>query len=95
MAATIVAIVVVLALVAVVIDRRALLVSTLTYLGIVIAYALKSSTLDQEKIFFATLLALGVLVLIIGVAWLPLRRALMLLVPSRIAFRLPPVVSAA
>jgi len=94
-AATIVAIVVVLALVAVVIDRRALLVSTLTYLGIAIAYALKVAALDQEKIFFATLLALGGIVIVIGVAWLPLRRGLMMLVPARIAGRLPPVVLAA
>jgi hypothetical protein len=95
LAATIVAIVVVLALVAVVIDRRALLVSTLTYLGIVIASALKAASVDQNKIFFATLLALGAMVLIIGVAWLPLRGALMTLVPARAALRLPPVVPAA
>ncbi|HEY4920331.1 MAG TPA: hypothetical protein VII40_09545 [Xanthobacteraceae bacterium] len=95
LAATIIAIVVVLALVAVVIDRRALLVSTLTYLGIVIAYALKTASIDQDKVFFATLLVLGAMVLIIGVAWLPLRRGLMMLVPSRVALRLPPVVSAA
>ncbi len=94
-AVTIVGVVIVLTLVAVVIDRRALLVSTLTYLGIVIAYALKAATFDQTKIFFATLLVLGAMVLTLGVGWLPLRRGLMMLVPSRLTLRLPPVVPAA
>lgn len=92
-AATIIGIVVVLTVIAVVIDRRALLVSTLTYLGIVIAYALKAASVDQTKIFFATLVVLGVMVLTLGVGWQPLRRGLMILVPSRLARRLP-VVSA-
>jgi hypothetical protein len=99
LAVAIVAIVAALAIIAVVIDRRALIVSALTYLGIVIAYAVKSAaaaTFDLEgRVFFATLLALGAMVLIIGVAWLPLRRALMILVPARAALRLPPVVPAA
>jgi hypothetical protein len=94
-ALTIVGVVIVLTLVAVVIDRRALLVSTLTYLGIVIAYALKAATVDQTQIFFATLLVLGAMVLTLGVGWLPLRRVLMVLVPSRLALHLPPLVSAA
>ncbi len=94
-AAIIVAIVLVLTLIAVVIDRRALLVSTLTYLGIVIAYALKAASVDQSKIFFATLLVLGAMVLTLGVGWLPLRRILMCLLPARLATHLPPVVPAA
>ena len=94
-AATIVGIVVVLTIVAVVIDRRALLVSTLTYLGIAIAYALKAASTDQNKVFFATLIVLGAMVLTLGVGWQPLRRGLMTVVPSRIALRLPPVVTAA
>jgi hypothetical protein len=93
-AATIVAIVVVLTLVAVTIDRRALLVSTLTYLGIAIAYALKAASVDQSAVFFATLLVLGAMVLTIGVGWLPLRRILMRLVPVRLGAHLPPVVPA-
>jgi hypothetical protein len=98
LAGTIIAIIAALAIVAVVIDRRALIVSALTYLGIVIAYALKAASaasIDQQHTFFATLLALGAMVLIIGVGWLPLRRALMTFVPSRLALRLPPVVPAA
>jgi hypothetical protein len=94
-AVIIVAIVAVLALVALVIDRRALLVSTLAYLGIVIAYALKAASADVTAIFFATLLILGSMVLALGVGWLPLRRHLMSLVHPALASRLPPVVPAA
>jgi hypothetical protein len=95
LAATIIAAVLVLALVAVLIDRRALLVSTLTYLGIVIAYALKAASTDEGKIFFATLVALGAIVLALGIGWQPLRRVLMIVVPSGVARRLPPVVASA
>jgi hypothetical protein len=78
-----------------VIDRRALLVSTLAYLGIVIAYAIKGASADRSAIFFATLLILGSMVLALGVGWLPLRRGLMRLLSARLAARLPPVVPAA
>ena len=94
-AAAIVAIVAVLAAVAIVIDRRALLVSTFTYLGIVIAYALKAASVDQAVIFSTTLLVLGAMVLALGVGWLPLRRGLMRLSSARLAAHLPPVVPAA
>ena len=93
-AGIIVGIVVALAIIAVVIDRRALLVSTLTYLGIAVAYTLKAASVDQNKVFFATLLVLGAMVLALGVGWLRLRRGLMTLVPSRLALWLPPVVPA-
>jgi hypothetical protein len=95
MAAAIVGIVAVLAMVAIVIDRRALLVSTFTYLGIVIAYALKAASVDQAVIFAATLLVLGAMVLALGVGWLPLRRVLIGVSSARIAAHLPPVVPAA
>src|SRR5262249_22263344 len=94
-AATIVAIVLVLTVVAVVIDRRALLVSTLTYLGAVILYGLRESTADRFAPFYAPLLVLGAMVLIIGVGWLPLRRLLVRLLPGRVAAHLPPVALAA
>jgi hypothetical protein len=93
-AATIVAIVLALAAVAIVIDRRALLVSTLAYLGIVISYGIRGTTLDQSAIFFGTLLVLGTIVLTIGVGWLPLRRQLMRLFSGRLAAHLPPVAPA-
>ncbi|HEY6258592.1 MAG TPA: hypothetical protein VIY51_22645 [Xanthobacteraceae bacterium] len=97
-ALTIVAIAVALALVAVLIDRRALLVSTLSYLGFVIAYAIRnagaSAPTDQAAVFFATLALLGVLVLGLGVGWQPLRRALLTLLPTPAIDRLPPAAPA-
>jgi hypothetical protein len=81
--------------VAILIDRRALLVSALTYLGIAIGYALTSAiragTGDQAPVFFATLLILGAMVLALGVGWQPLRRLFLRLFPSNFVDRLPPV----
>lgn len=97
-AMTIVAIVALLAVVAVVIDRRALLVSTLSYLGLVIAHAIRTSgattSYSQGAEFFMTLVILGVLVLVLGVGWLPLRRALIAVIPLPLLNRLPPAVPA-
>jgi hypothetical protein len=98
-ALTIVAIVTPLAMVAVAIDRRALLVSTFSYLGIVIAYAITTARAiapaDSSTVFFSTLGLLGILVLGLGVGWQPLRRALMHILPTAAVDRLPPTVQAA
>jgi hypothetical protein len=83
-----------LTLVALVIDRRALLVSALIYLGSVIAYAITSSSSDNAGVFFATLLILGVTVLALGAGWAPLRRHIIALLSPALATRLPPVVPA-
>jgi hypothetical protein len=93
-ALTVVAITAVLTLVAILIDRRALLVSALVYLGAVIGYAITGTAADKTAIFFATLVILGVLVLTIGVAWFPLRRALVRLLPPVLVNRLPSTVPA-
>jgi hypothetical protein len=88
-------VVAVLTIVAVIIDRRALLVSTLVYIAGVIAYAIATTGRTSETIVLPlTLFILGVLVLTIGVGWLPLRRLLMIVVPSALARRLPPTVPA-
>jgi hypothetical protein len=97
-AAAIVLIVAVLAIVAIVIDRRALLISALLYVGAVIAYAIggpavwsATSGTDKGLVFFATLVILGVFVITLGVGWMPLRRRLIALISPSIAARLPPV----
>jgi hypothetical protein len=88
-------VVAVLTIVAMIIDRRALLVSTLVYVAGVIAYAIATTGRTSETIVLPlTLFILGVLVLTIGVGWLPLRRLLMIVVPSALARRLPPTVPA-
>ena len=99
-AATIMAIFAGLALVAIVIDRRALLVSGLAYLGAALAYGMEGaaapsvwgkSSSEKVPIFFQTISILGFVVLVIGIGWRPLRRLLLRLVPSGLATRLPPV----
>ena len=81
----------VLAVVAVLIDRRALLVAGLAYLGWAIAYALTDVGRGGPFTLAATLVILGAVVLTLGAGWVPLRRLLLPLLPPAIANRLPPV----
>jgi hypothetical protein len=87
---------IVLTIVAVLIDHRALLVSTLIYVGSVIAYALTGAVGGrQEFVFYTTLLVLGTLVLTLGVGWRVLRRLLIRMAPAMLSNRLPPEAAAA
>ena len=97
LAAAIILIVAMLAIIAIVIDRRALLVSALIYVGIVIAYAIGGPTMSAAQgsdtralVFFATLVILGAFVIVLGVGWMPLRRLLIARMSPSIAARLPP-----
>jgi len=98
-AVTIFVIVALLTMVAILIDRRALLVSALIYLGVAIGYALASAiragTDSDVSVFFATLVILGATVLILGAGWQPLRRVFLRLVPTAFVNRLPPAAYAA
>lgn len=91
---TIVVIAMLLTAVALIIDRRALLVSALVYVGGVIAVALSQAILNGTLTLIATLIVLGVLVLALGVGWAALRRRVLSLLPSYFVDRLPPVVPA-
>ena len=77
-----------LGLVSLVIDRRALLVSGLTYAGIALA-ALLEKTGITDKTPAATLLALGVFILLLSALWHPLRQAVLRLLPASLVVRLP------
>jgi hypothetical protein len=97
-ATVIVAMVAFLALIAIAVDRRALLVSTLAYVGVVIAFALTatgSSMLAGQTqgpiVFFITLFVLGLFVIVLGLGWLPLRRVVLSALPSTITSRLTPL----
>jgi hypothetical protein len=90
-AVVILTIVAILAVIAIAIDRRALLVSALLYIGVVIGYAIQSSGLSGSGVFFATLVILGAFVITLGVGWQPLRRRLVALISPVIAAKLPPV----
>jgi len=92
-AAAVLALFVLLSIVAVVIDRRAMLVSGLVYAG----YALSSliSTIGlADRTLPATVLALGAFVLLLSAGWRPVRTALLRLLPAHLAQRLPhPILS--
>lgn len=83
---------VLLGLVAIVIDRRALLVSGLTYAGVAMGYLL-SQGVTQDMGLSLTLLGLAVVVLGLSAGWRSLRRTLLPLVPlGSLRHSIPPPV---
>lgn len=81
----------VLGVIALVIDRRALLVSALSYAGIAVAYLISQNVSSNLSLPLA-LLGLAVLVLALSAGWRGLRRALLSALPlGRWRDRLPPI----
>lgn len=80
-----------LALVAVTIDRRSLIVSGLIYLSAAIATLVKASQLAGDAQFSVVFAAVGAAVLAIGLGWHPLRRSLLAVLPPRLTQRLSPL----
>jgi hypothetical protein len=78
-----------LGLVALIIDRRAMLVSGLTYAGVAIGTIVGRSGIDVDRILPATLLGLGAFVLIVSAGWQPLRAIFLRILPDAISRRLP------
>ena len=70
---TVLAVACLLALVALVVDRRALLVSSLLSIGVAIAYLIRTAVLPQDAAVTMTLAVLGVLVVFMGLGWHRLR----------------------
>jgi MFS family permease len=87
-AAGIIAVFLGLGLIAVIVDRRAILLSGLAYAGFAFGALIHQSGLEYETIP-ATLLALGVFVLALSAGWRPLRHAALRLLPERLTQRLP------
>lgn len=80
-----------LGIIALVIDRRALLVSALSYAGIAVAYLISQSVSTDLSLPLA-LLGLAALVLALSAGWRSLRRALLPVLPlGRWRDRLPPI----
>jgi hypothetical protein len=77
-----------LGLVSLVIDRRALLVSGLTYAGIAFGTLLQKSGIADDTPA-ATLLALGLFILLLSALWHRLRQLLLRLLPAALVIRLP------
>ncbi len=86
-----------IALVAILIDRRALLVAALIYAGSLIFYAMTGTSVGQMRndpaqsvMFFTTLFILGASVIVLGIGWHRLRRLLLGHIFTPFARFLPP-----
>jgi hypothetical protein len=83
-----------LGVVAVVIDRRALLVSGLVYAGFAFSELVKATAFG-DALVPVTVMTLGAFVLALSAGWRPLRRAFLLCLPASLSRRLPhPLVAA-
>jgi hypothetical protein len=78
-----------LSFVAVLIDRRAMLVSGLSYAGIAFWTLIRQAGFSDMTTPF-TILMLGAFVLLLSAGWRPLRAGILHKVPSALARRLPP-----
>lgn len=77
-----------LAFVALVVDRRAILVSGLSYAGFAFGALIVKAGLSDSAVPL-TMLVLGALVLLLSAGWHALRRAILPLLPAALACRLP------
>ncbi|WP_430913337.1 hypothetical protein [Methylobacterium sp. sgz302541] len=77
-----------LAFVALVTDRRAILVSGLVYASVALGTLIREVGFERKALPFS-LLALGLFVLGLSVAWTPLRGAILRALPAPLAARLP------
>jgi hypothetical protein len=93
-AVAIMAVFLVLSLVAVLIDRRAMLVSGLVYAGTAFWTLIRQAGLSDVTTPL-TLLTLGAFVLLLSAGWRPLRAGILGAAPSAISRRLPPTTSTA
>ena len=90
-ALAILAITVVVALVALAIDRRAMLIASLIYAGIAIGYAISQAGVSAAYIGLVTIAILGGAVTLLGAGWLPMRARLLVFLPHGLVARLPKI----
>ena len=84
---------VILSAIALVIDRRALLVSGFGYLTATIAQLVASSAVFDGREFAITAFILGAIIMVLGLGWTPIRRATLAALPfEALKPRLPPTV---
>lgn len=87
-----IALFVALALVAIIVDRRALLVSGLGYFGLAVAYLMGTVDPSGEATLAGTLIALGCFILLLGSGWRRVRRVVASPFRSTSAMRYLPAV---
>lgn len=89
-ALTILALIGVVALIALLIDRRAILVAGLFYFGAALFILIRNTAIEEGSVFAITLVILGVSLLLLGVGWRPARSFILTkLMPSAFARHLP------
>ena len=79
-----------LAVVALVVDRRAILVSSLSYLAYAAGKLIAAAGMESSSFAISTL-AVGAVVLMLSAAWRPLRRSFIAILPAALQARLPAV----
>jgi len=85
-----VALIAVLAIVALIIDRRAILVAGLIYFGVALSIIINRTGMDEATVTALTVLGLGAALLLLGVGWRKSRRLVVSqFVPAALARRLP------
>jgi hypothetical protein len=85
-----IAVIFTLAFVALVIDRRALLVAGLTYFGVALFIIIRNAAIDENTVLALTILILGGALVLLGAGWRRLRAAVIeTLMPPDLARRLP------
>lgn len=87
-AAAIVALVALFALVALIVDRRALLVSSLAYIGMTMSWGFNMVGSGTQSLL-ATFLLLGGGVIVLGIGWHAVRRLVLAFLPAPMVNRLP------
>jgi len=85
----IVAVVVIMMLIGLIIDRRAFVTAGLMSLGVAIGAILRQNNAGLDKVSFIVLMIVGLIVLVIGVGWPHLRRTVVRLLPASVQGRLP------
>lgn len=93
-AVVVIAVVAALGVVALAIDRRALLVSGLGYLGFAIGRLMEAAAATDGAVVATSLVVLGLFIVALGAGWQPARRAVLAVLPRPLAARLPPPVGA-
>lgn len=78
-----------LGLIALLVDRRAILVSSLSYAGYALAVLIGSSGFKQDFVFPATIFVLGAAILLLSAGWTPLRAKVLRHAPAQWKLYLP------
>jgi len=81
-AASILIVTLVVACIALLVDRRAMLVSSLIYAGTAIGYTLRQTEAESNMVLIITLGILGLAVILLGAGWAPARTLVLKAVPS-------------